>query len=428
MRDEYQSSITANVHKALLLASLAMLTLVCVVLIAPQAIAEFTSQELAAMQHAGVAPPLVTQRMEAHSHTGYLLSFARYVVTIAILFGMLQSGLVKSWSHAIRHRFGNDTFVSTAVFVALILLVYSAIRFPFTYYAGYNFPHEYGLSSQSFLDWFLDWGKELAVTILISSGCVWLVLAIVRRFRSRWVFIVWGALSVLIAFAIFLEPLLLEPLFNKFVPLEKGAYRQKIEQISTKAGISDAPIFIVDKSKQTRTINAYVTGLGSSARIVIWDNTLNRLPQEQVLAVVAHETGHYILGHIFWGFLMCSAGLLIVLLAIERWQSRLIALCPKVWGVRALTDIAVIPLFWMALTAVSFAVAPIENGISRVMEHQADEFGLVVTGNGPAMARAFVSLSEENLSNPDPPAFVKLWLFSHPSLRERIDFCLGVKR
>jgi STE24 endopeptidase len=229
-----------------------------------------------------------------------------------------------------------------------------------------------------------------------------------------------------VAISIFVEPLIIEPMFNKFTPMAPSSLRDDIAGIAAKAGINDAPIFVVDKSKQTKTINAYVTGIGSSARIVLWDNTIKRLPQDQIRAVVAHEAGHYALGHIFWGFLVASGGIFVVLLAVERCQNLIIAKLPSRWQVTSMTDLTAIPVAFLAIFLGSFLVSPLDNAISRLMEHQADAFGLQLTGDGPAMARAFVSLSEQNLSNPDPPALVKLWLFSHPTLKERIEFCLNL--
>src|SRR6185437_14855239 len=152
-----------------------------------------------------------------------------------------------------------------------------------------------------------------------------------------------------------------------------------------------------------------------------------RLPEDQILAVVAHETGHYVLGHIYWGFLISSGGLFIVLMAISRFQQALIGKLPRRWGVSDVTDLTAIPVVILGVVVGGFLFAPVDNGISRIIEHQADAYGLSITHNGPAMARAFATLSEQNLSDPDPPAFVRFWLFSHPSLRERIDFCLGLQ-
>jgi STE24 endopeptidase len=209
--------------------------------------------------------------------------------------------------------------------------------------------------------------------------------------------------------------------------MAEGTLKTEISKLADQAGIGGAPIFVVDKSRQSQKLNAYVTGIGNSARIVLWDNTVNKLPQDQVLSIVAHEIGHYVLMHIYIGFAIASAVLLAGLLPAQRYAEKLVAKLPSSWRISGLTDPAVIPAAMMLLTVINFISDPIVNSISRHEEHQADEFGLKLTGNGPAMARTFVSLSEQNLSLPDPPFWIEFWLFSHPTLKNRIDYALNAK-
>src|SRR6185437_11326384 len=197
------------------------------------------------------------------------------------------------------------------VYVAILEFVRHVMALPYNIYAGYSFPHSFGLSHQTLLDWFFDWGKMCGVEIVLVAIATVAIIGVIRRFPKRWTLILWGVLSVFLAIGIFVEPLVFEPLFNRFTPMAPGPLRSSIEKIAAEAGIPNAPILVVDKSRQTTTINAYVTGIGSSARIVLWDNTIKRLPEDQILAVVAHETGHYVLGHIYWGFLISSGGLFI---------------------------------------------------------------------------------------------------------------------
>ena len=216
-------------------------------------------------------------------------------------------------------------------------------------------------------------------------------------------------------------------MFNKFTPLPPGPLKTRIEALAAKAGIPNAPVYVVDKSKQTHSTNAYVTGIGSSARIVLWDTTIQRMPEDQIVAVVAHEMGHYVLKHLYWGFALSVGGLLVGLPLAQKFVEAMLARYGPLWGVTSLSDYAATPALLLTVSLAGFFLAPLTNGVSRVIEHQADAYGLEVNGNGPAMARAFVSLSEQNLSDPDPPAFIKFWLFTHPPLRERIEFALGKK-
>jgi len=247
-----------------------------------------------------------------------------------------------------------------------------------------------------------------------------IAFGLIDKFPKRWPVILWSVLVPLIAAGIFLAPLLIDPLFNKFTPMPAGPQRDGIERVAALSGIPNAAIFIVDKSRQTTKLNAYVTGLGSSTRIVIWDNTLQKLPQDQIEAIVAHEAGHYVLGHIVLGFALTSAGLVALLLSAQKLGPLFLSRLPVSWGIRGWTDPQAIPVILLFITVGSFIFAPVENAISREMERQADAFGLKVTKNPVAMARVFVSLSQQNLSEPAPPAIIQFWFFGHPSLRERI--------
>jgi STE24 endopeptidase len=152
-----------------------------------------------------------------------------------------------------------------------------------------------------------------------------------------------------------------------------------------------------------------------------------KLPADQILAILGHEIGHYVLHHIYWGFglSICGAGLGLAIL--QRFAEPVRRRLPKAWGVRSIYDLTILPVCLLGSLVIGIISSPVDSAISRFMEHQADEYGLRLTGNGPAMARSFVSLSEQNLSEPNPPPLIVFWFFSHPPLQERIDFALGKK-
>ena len=372
-----------------------------------------------------VRPPVVTPQMTRYSRTRYALYFAGTAYELLALWGVLAMGLSAHLRRVVQPlRF---SFFRLAGYYALLTLVLIVVHAPLTWYSGYYLEHAYGLSSQGVGAWLGDLVKGVAVDIATTVPILWLLFWLITRSPRRWALWFWGALIPLIAFGIFVSPLVVDPLFNKFTPMPPGPLKTQIEALAAKAGIPNAPVYVVDKSKQTHSTNAYVTGIGSSARIVIWDTTLQRMPQDQILAVVGHEMGHYVLKHLYWGFLMSVGGLLLLLPLAQRFAEGLIGRFGPRWGVSGLTDYAATPALLLTMALFSFFLAPVTSGVSREIEHQADAYGLQVTGDRLAMARAFVSLSEQNLSDPDPPAFVKFWLFTHPPLRERIDFALGKK-
>lgn len=379
----------------------------------------------AAGQGEEVKPPVVTPQMRRYSRTRYALYFAGTGWGLLALWGVLATGLSARLRRVVEPlRF---SFFQLAGYYALLTLVLLVVHFPLTFYSGYFLEHAYGLSSQSFGAWAGDVVKGVGVDVATTVPVLWVLFWLINRSPRRWAIGFWGALIPLIAFGIFVSPLVIDPLFNRFTPMPPSPLKTQIEALAAKAGIPDAPVYIVDKSRQTHSTNAYVTGIGSSARIVIWDTTLQRMPQDQILAVVGHEMGHYVLKHLYWGFALTVGGLLLLLPLAQRFAERLLARFGPQWGVPALTDYAATPALLLTVSLFSFFLAPVTNAASRLIEHQADAYGLAVTENRPAMARAFVSLSEQNLSDPDPPAFIKFWLFTHPPLQERIDFALGKK-
>lgn len=370
--------------------------------------------------------PIVTPKMKRYSRTRYVLYFVATAYELLALWGVLASGLSARLRNA-AERVTKVKFLALLAYYALLTLALAAIQAPLTFYSGFWLEHAYGLSHQSLLSWLGDEGKGILVGIVLNGLLLALLFWLIAKSPRRWSLWLWGALIPIIAFGIFLAPLVLDPIFNKFTPMRPSPLRTQIQDLAAKAGIPDAPIYVVDKSKQTETTNAYVTGIGSSARIVIWDTTLKRMPPDQVLAIVGHEMGHYVLKHLYLGFAEAILGLLFALPLIQWFAQWLVRRFGPRWQVHDLTDLASVPVFLLALALFSFLSAPVTNALSRQIEHAADAYGIAVTQNRPAMARAFVSLSEQNLSDPNPPPFITFWLFSHPPLNERIEFALGRK-
>jgi Zn-dependent protease with chaperone function len=386
--------------------------------------AYFTPAELQAMAQAGVTPPSITPQLLSYCRLLYGLIFTAIAYSIATLLIILQCGISDKLA-AFCERVAPRKWLRVPLFCVLLAAIIALIRLPFSWYASYYVDHSYGLSHQSLAGWFGDLVKGKGVDAFLNALVFTLAFAMIDKFPKRWPLLLWACLLPLIAGGIFVAPLVIDPLFNKFTIMPPSAEEQGIRHVAQVAGIPNAPIFVVDKSKQTTKLNAYVTGVGATTRIVIWDNTLKKLPQDQVEAIVAHESGHYVLGHIVTGFLLISGGLLALLLAAKRLAEPLRVRLPGRWNVRSITDLRAIPVVMLLGVVGGFLFSPIENAISREMEHQADAFGLRVTHNGGAMARAFVSLSEQNLSEPQPPAFLQFWLYGHPSLHDRIMFALG---
>ena len=221
-----------------------------------------------------------------------------------------------------------------------------------------------------------------------------------------------------------IEPLVIDPLYNKCRPLQDQELRAKILTLAARAGIPGRNVYEVDKSRQTKKYNAYVNGFGPSQRIVLWDTTLEGMKEDEILAVMAHEMGHYVLRHIWKGiafFSLLSFALFYCSGLIARWAT---ARFGARWGFRETHDLASLPLLGVTITLLSFLAMPLINGFSRTVEHEADVFGLEVTHLNDAAARAFIKLGSQNKSDPEPSGFVKVFEYSHPPMIERIRFAI----
>ena len=368
--------------------------------------------------------PEPTPAMKSFSRICYALLFISPIWQFTLLWLILSTRLsskMRDRAEALSKR----SFLTLFWYLVLYTAVAVICKLPLNLYAGYWLEHHYGLSHQPFAGWAGDYGKSILVDFAIRLPVFWVIYQLMTRWPKRWEFRFWLVLVPLIAIGIFAQPLIVEPLFNKFTPLPPSPLHDRIHALAVKAGIPNAPILVADMSKQTDETNAYVDGIGSSARIVMWDTTLKKMPDDQIVAVIGHEMGHYVLKHVYWGFLGAVVALFFLLPIIRRLYDALIKRNGARWGIDGPNDIAGIPALLFVYIAVSFLCNPIVNATAREIEHEADVYGLQVTGNRIAMAQAFVALSKDNLSEPSPPPFIQFWFYNHPTLQERVDYALG---
>ncbi len=370
--------------------------------------------------------PHITDAMVQYSRIRYGMFFLSIAYTLVSLFLILHFNIATRLRDYSIKLTRNQIF-QVVIFSTLFTLTLALCSMPLSIFSGYYLEHLYKLSEQSLPDFLLDKSKGIGVSVVINAIALTIFFGTVRKFRVHYPLVLWLISIPVFAFAIFAEPIVIDPIFNKFTPMQDGSLKTEITSLAARAKIPNAVILVADKSKQTNKMNAYVTGIGDSSRIVLWDSTINGLPEEQVLSVVGHEIGHYVLNHIYWGFgMMVLAALLLVPFGYFG-VNRFLEMLPKRWNIAGLTDYAITPALLMLSLIVAFVSMPLFNYVSRYQEHQADKFGLELTGNRLAMANLFISFAEKNLSEPDPPAIIKFFLFTHPTLKERIEFAAGRK-
>ncbi len=371
----------------------------------------------------------------AYSRSLYTLYFLGTLLSIGIYLLLWRARIAvtfRDWACAVSRRH----FVQCLIFVPLFTVTATLLILPLDFYSGYVLEHRFGLSTQGFASWLGDWGKSLLIVALLGVVVAWIFYIVVRRSPRRWWFYFWLVSIPLVLGFIVIEPYVIEPLFYKYTPLEKTqpGLVERIEGMLKHAGISvpRTRIFEMDASSRTNALNAYVSGLGSSKRVVVWDTTLKKMGQDELLLVLGHETGHYALYHIPKEIALDEAVALLLFCLGFFAVNRLAETAGPRAGVSGVGDLASLPLVLIVLTTLVLLADPLVNGISRYFEHQADQFALevahgIVPDPNAAEVRAFQILGEEDLSDPEPNSFIKFWLYTHPPLADRIRFAATYK-
>jgi len=413
-----------------MLRRLLLLGLVALPLLAPRAHAAATSKDSAVVRPAtrdyiAEARAAFTPENRAYQRQRVALAIVSPLVGIAVGLLLLFTG-VAQWLRDLANARAKGQWARVLVFFTLYSVIMAVVLLPLDWYSGWALEHRFALSNQSLGDWALDQGKALVFQIVAVGVLPLLALAmrvVDAQPRRWWLWLSLGALPVAAA-SVLLQPLVFDPLFNKFTPLHDASLRDDILALARRADIPARNVYEVDMSTKTKKVNAYMTGFGSSQRIVLWDTTLKQMSRDEILFVMGHEMGHYVLHHIWKGLAWVAAGSFAVLWLTAWFARALLARFGGRWNVHAAGDLAAIPLLFAVLMWVNYLGAPVANAISRGVEHEADVFALEITHDNDAGARSFLKLAEGNRSDPEPAGWVKLLLFTHPPLGDRIRFAL----
>jgi Zn-dependent protease with chaperone function len=319
-------------------------------------------------------------------------------------------------------RIGRNWFFTLVAYFVLFSLISFVIGLPWAYYTEFIRQHDYGLSNQSFAKWFGDSLKGLIVGLIIGSLFLWVPFLLLRKSPRRW----WLYTSILmVPFLLLLlvaAPIWVDPLFNEFGPMKDRALEQRILALADRAGIEGSRVFEVNKSVDTKAVSAYVAGLFGTKRIVLWDTIIAKLSPRELLTVMGHEMGHYVLGHVPKTVAFLSLLILATLYLAHRTAGFFFSRYSGRMAFASLSDIAALPLLILLSNLFSFLMVPAALAYSRHNEHEADRFALEVTRDNHAFGKAFVKLQTENLGNPRPGWLYVFWRASHPPIGARIDF------
>lgn len=311
-------------------------------------------------------------------------------------------------------------------FIVILVTMLAILTFPVEAVRFWR-ENAFGFTNQGVGPWFLDLCKGLVVAWIIAAAFLMGVWTAIRRWPRAW-WILGSALGVTGSIVlIMVAPVFIAPLFNTFTPLADGALKERILTLAHDNGIPADEVYTVDASRQSSHDNAYVAGLLGTQRIVLYDTLLAAYQPEEIEFVMGHEMGHYVLHHVWKGTAFAAIIIVTAFFVLDRILGRTVtALAPKL-GYASLSSIAAVPLFLLFVAALLFLIQPVASGVSRHFERQADAFALKsLDARGVDRAvgvRSFQRMAGRNLSDPDPPAWIEWWLYSHPSIGRRIRAC-----
>jgi STE24 endopeptidase len=298
-----------------------------------------------------------------------------------------------------------------AIYIAVFGGIYFILSLPLGFYSGFILPHRFGQS--------MDQIKGLAIGAPIGLILLELLYLALRLTGGLWWLWAAGGMLVFTVLLSNLAPILIMPLFNKYIPLgdEHKDLEQRLLDLARRANTKVRGVFKFDMSKRTKSANAALTGIGNTRRIVLGDTLVNEFTPDEVETVLAHELGHHVNRDIpffiAFGAVSTTVSLYLASLALN-WAI-------GYFGFAGPADIAAFPALGLILGAYGLLTMPLDNAFSRWRERKADEYALQATGKGEAFASAFTRLANQNLSDVDPEKWVVFMFYSHPPLGERIE-------
>ena len=356
-------------------------------------------------------------KSDAYFEGGYWLILWNAAYTIGVSVLLLATGL-SAKLRDLALRIGRWRWPSVALFAVMFMVVTTLLTLPLDIYQGFVREHAYGLSNQSFPGWIGDALIGLAVNIVSAALLLPIVYAVIRAAPASWWLWATGITMLFVVVSVVIGPVFLEPLLNHFAPLPPGTLRDQILSLARSNGVPAHDVLVYDSSRQTSRISAHVSGLFGTTQISLTDNLLKQCTPDQVLAVLGHEMGHYVMGHVF-SFVLVVSIVFAGGFAFARWSfGRLVGRFGASWGVRGIDDPAGLPVLVIAFTAYLFVMTPVLNTLTRQQEMQADIFGLNLARRPDAFAQVALKLSTYRKLDPTP--LEEFVFYDHPSGRTRI--------
>ena len=368
-------------------------------------------------EFAGAVDPALLARMSDYTVENSRLNllesiFDSILLLIFLFWGFLA--LYDQWITTLTPSF----LWGGVLFVLVLQFAQTVLGIPFSLYRTFRIENKYGFNTMTPRLWITDLLKSLAIGTVITVIVVLAALAMVQASPQWWWFWVWLFLLAFGIFMMYIAPYVIEPLFFKFEPLSVEGLEERIKSVMEKAGLKVSRVFQVDASRRSRHSNAYFTGIGKVKRIVLFDTLLQQMSADEIIAVLAHEVGHWKMKHVLKRIVLTEAMAFVGLFV----ASRLVQgdLLPSLLGMSDLSFFAKLVVLGFLSSLVMFPLTPLFSALSRRHERESDRFAEELTGMPDAMASALVKLSKENLANLHPHPLYAKFYYSHPPVVERV--------
>lgn len=349
----------------------------------------------------------------ATSRLGLWESLFDNLLLVIFLFG----GLLAAYDSFIS-GLSSSAIVAGILFFIILSWLQTLLELPFSYYGTFVVEARYAFNTTTMRLWLVDLIKSQVIGTLLTAFLLGAVFTLIAWSPVHWWLWVWGFLACFSLFMMFISPYVIEPLFNKFEPVTEEGLADEIGAMMARAGLKVKSVMQMDASKRSRHSNAYFTGIGKVKRIVLYDTLLQQMTHAEIVAVLAHEIGHWKLGHIRKKLLVMELAALAISFVVYQilgWQG-----LPGLLGYSALSLPARLVLLGFLASLLSFPLTPLFSWLSRRDEYAADRFAAAITDNPEALATALIKLSAENLSNLHPHPLYAGFYYSHPPVVQRV--------
>jgi len=357
-----------------------------------------------------------------HSRFGYIESIFDNIVLIAFLFGGVLA-VYSQWIESLDLAF----IVSGIVFFLILSLASTLLDIPFDLYSTFKIENKFGFNTTTPKIWLTDLLKSILISVILMGIMGGVGFWVIQASPNYWWIWLWAFFLVFSLFLLYISPYVIEPLFNKFTPISEE-YKQLEERISAvlaKVGIKVSRVFQMDASKRSKHTNAYFTGIGKVKRIILYDTLLKKMTEDEILAVLAHEAGHWKKKHVMKRIIISEiVGFVGIYLSFRILQTDWLT---QIFNIENGLFFSKLVILGFIGSIVSFPFTPLSSHFSRKHERQADQMAVNLTESPDGLISAMIKLSKDNLSNLHPHPFYAKFYYSHPPIVQRLEMLENMK-